>query len=41
MARFRDHYAFLLDGMLADVEQLEADVDEVSGRIEVAIPLCR
>jgi transposase len=36
-ARFREHHAFLLDRMLAHVEQLEADVDEVSARIEAAI----
>jgi transposase len=36
-ARFRDHHAFLLERMLAHVEQLEADIDEVSVRIEAAL----
>jgi transposase len=35
-AQFRGHHAFLLARMLAHVEQLEADVDELSGRIEGA-----
>jgi transposase len=32
-ARFREHHAFLLGRMLAHVEGLEGDIEEISGRI--------
>ncbi len=32
-ARFREHHAFLLGRMLAHVQALEADIEEISGRI--------
>jgi transposase len=35
-ARFRDHHAFLLERMLAHVEDLEADIAALSERIEAA-----
>lgn len=35
--RFEDHHAFLLERMLAHIEELEADIDAVSQRIEEEI----
>jgi transposase len=35
-ARFRDHHAFLLERMLAHVEDLESDITALSERIEAA-----
>ncbi len=36
-ARFTDHHSFLLERMLAHVEELESDIDAISGRIEQEI----
>ena len=36
-AHFRDHHAFLLERMLAHIDQLEADIDTLSVRIDEAI----
>jgi transposase len=35
--RFRDHHAFLLGRMLAHVEDLEADIEAITARVEAAI----
>jgi transposase len=35
--RFEEHHAFLLERMLAHIEELEADIDAVSERIEAEI----
>ncbi|MCA1698911.1 MAG: IS110 family transposase, partial [Actinobacteria bacterium] len=36
-ARFSDHHAFLLDRMLRRIEEIEADIDAISERIEAKI----
>ena len=35
--RFREHHAFLLERMLAHVDDLEADIAAVTQRIEAAV----
>lgn len=36
-ARFSDHHAFLLDRMLRRIEEIEADIDAISDRVEAKI----
>lgn len=36
-ARFRDHHSFVLQGMLAHIEELESDIEALSVRISVVI----